>query len=157
MKVAWFFFWYILHQAICKNQIFQFVKDVYRDLDYRCATVVVDSRDTIEYGKIALLVKNEGFMIQVKESRNFMNILQREISGRGCAIFSIVNDIRTVKQIFGNHENSLKLHDWYILDNDAKSNQIFDLGVKFAIDCNVFIANFEQSNVVQLTEIYHLK
>ena len=108
MKVAWFVFWYILHQAICKNEIFQIVKDVYRDLDYKCATAVVDSRDIIEYGTIALLLKKEGFMIQVKESRNFINILRREISGRGCAIFSIVNDIRTVlKQIFGNHENSI--------------------------------------------------
>ena len=40
---------YFLQQSLINATIFQFIRDVYMDNNYRCATIIVDNKDTIDH------------------------------------------------------------------------------------------------------------
>ena len=155
MKFALSFWLHSLAVVHCKSDKFNFIKDVYNELDYKCATIVVDDMDTIDYEMIAHLVKSEHMVIQIQESISMVKSSGNKSSGSGCAVF-VIEDFNAMLQIkLQNNTDIFKIHNWYILVND-EDKWTLGQGIWFKLDSNVFLVNFKKSDVVKVTEMYHI-
>ena len=143
---------YLLKHSFIEATIFQFIKDVYMSMNYRCVIVIVDSTDAIDHEARDMILKTDPMLVQIIEKRNTMNITPWQKTESSCSFFLMVEDVRSVL-IKGNDNDKdiYKQNDWYIL---MDMRNMVDPGVQFGIDSNVFIVKL--STEIQISEFYQI-
>ena len=133
--------WLYLSTAVFNGQyVLPFIKDINKDMNNVCATIVVDNVKTINNEIRDLMVKQEHMMVQVMEVKQMMKIFKEKKLERQCTFFILgdanvmLNHLQYLDEVY------FRIHNWYLIPQDANEN----LDIQFKLDSNVFLVNVER-------------
>ena len=78
--------WLLLITSVLgQREVFDFIKDVHRSMDYTCASIIIDKIDTIRYDLIDLMKRHTSMVMQIKDVNSIRNFSTKDEFRRGVA------------------------------------------------------------------------
>ena len=75
----------LITSVLGQREVFDFIKDVHRRMDYTCATIIIDKIDTIRYDLIDLMKRHTSMVMQIKDVNSMSNFRTEDKFRRGVA------------------------------------------------------------------------
>ena len=75
----------LITSVLGQREVFDFIKAVHRNMDYTCATIIVDKIDTIRHDLIDLMKRHTNMVMQIKDVKSMSKFRTDDKSRRGVA------------------------------------------------------------------------